>query len=81
MQRPGTTPQTGFTTLNEISFLLNKGDGEYIFRVRAIDNAGNVGEWSSEFNVMLDRTPPEAIIADDIPYLNELYYLSEHVQS
>jgi len=35
-------------------------DDNYSWRVRAIDGAGNVGEWSIVWNFLIDTTPPGA---------------------
>jgi parallel beta-helix repeat protein len=35
-------------------------DGNYFWRVRAMDGAGNVGEWSIVWSFLIDTTPPGA---------------------
>ncbi|MEM2481278.1 MAG: hypothetical protein QXG14_04550, partial [Candidatus Hadarchaeales archaeon] len=35
-------------------------DGQYRWRVRAIDRAGNLGAWSENFIFLIDSTPPPA---------------------
>jgi hypothetical protein len=41
-------------------------DTTYSFRVRAIDNAGNQGDWGEEFTVRIDATPP---VIETEPYI------------
>jgi hypothetical protein len=48
----GTSSVTWFTPEEPLS------DGRYAWRVRAIDRAGNVGDWSTTFTLTIDTTPP-----------------------
>lgn len=33
-------------------------DGMWKIYIRAVDSAGNIGSWSNEYNIFLDKTPP-----------------------
>ena len=57
----------GTTTEAAKTLSMSYGDGTYEFRVRAYDKAGNVGEWSNAFAVVLDTTPPQNIFVDSLP--------------
>jgi len=40
----------------------NQGEGIYTFKVKAVDNAGNEGEWSNTCSVTYDTTAPDVEI-------------------
>jgi len=40
----------------------NQGEGVYTFKVKAVDNAGNEGEWSDPCSVTYDATAPDVEI-------------------
>jgi PGF-CTERM protein len=42
-------------------------DKTYHFRVRALDQGGNLGEWSEAFSVRIDATPPVVLEKPSIP--------------
>jgi hypothetical protein len=42
-------------------------DKTYHFRARGVDHGGNVGEWSEEFSVRIDATPPLMLAEPIIP--------------
>jgi PGF-CTERM protein len=42
-------------------------DKTYHFRVRALDQGGNLGEWSETFSVRIDATPPVVLEKPSIP--------------
>ncbi|HOI18474.1 MAG TPA: DNRLRE domain-containing protein [Candidatus Woesearchaeota archaeon] len=55
--------------INDISYPYNQYisvDGTYTYKVRAIDNAGNLGEWSDSYTVIVDTTAPEVMIINPI---------------
>jgi len=55
----GTLTKTGLATS---TYTLTSGealsDGDYSWRVRAIDNAGNVGDWSNTWSLTVSTAPP-----------------------
>lgn len=44
---------------NQQSGSLNQGEGVHYVKVRAIDAAGNLGEWSKTVSFIYDTTPPD----------------------
>ena len=42
------------------------GDGTYRYKVRAVDNAGNTGEWSDTYTVIVDTTSPEILFVNPV---------------
>ena len=45
--------------LYKTSFLCDLDDGEYYFRITAVDHTGNHAQWSEVISISLDNTPPE----------------------
>lgn len=48
---------TTYPTTNQLSGSYNQGEGEHFVKVRAIDEAGNKGDWSDIVSVTYDTTP------------------------
>ncbi|MCD6215721.1 MAG: hypothetical protein J7J92_01445 [Candidatus Aenigmarchaeota archaeon] len=63
----GVITSVGLTTSKSYT---GKPDGTYYYRIRAVDSAGNEGEWSNLLTVIVDTTPPSvpALISPEVNY-------------
>ncbi len=70
----------------ESGFIGDLAEGEYLWQVRAVDAAGNKGEWSDllTFRISGERTVPDLVLSTDLwghDYLEDLYTAADPVQS